>query len=144
MVTESVIDYYPELYKDICKVCEKYDYSVREFYDSFHITRTIKNDYIDFFEGVCLTQFPSNCAWIIAHNFNVTTSFKLWIDFIIEIATLGEYAGVLFSMNESQMQLLDEEGKIFLKECKKLVSQNNPHSWQNVYLFLYPLQEVNL
>jgi len=136
-MSEEIEEFYEPLYDDLLSVSKKYGYEVSFEEEFFYIFKSIENAYIDFDEGVCIREFPSNCAWLILYEFKNMKYFEIWLNFCKEVAEVGEYAGILFSLNDSQLKFSPN-----LDNCVRLFSQYNAHSWETVHLFLYPLQEI--
>lgn len=138
LTKNSVTTDFEYLLDDLKIVGKKYNYKVSCIGEGFYVYKIIKNDYLDFNEGIFIQEFPSNCAWIVLHDFVDMKSFDTWLSFSIEVAKYGDYSGIMFSLSDYQLKFLPD-----LTKCIRLCSQYNAHSWDTVHLYLYPLKKVD-
>jgi len=127
---------YSALYTDLVQFSENNNFKIACAEDSFYIYEIVEDAYIDFDKGISIREFPSNCAWLIMHDFKEMKTFDSWLGVCKEIAEIGDYSGILFSLNDTQLRFSPD-----LTGCVELISQYNPHSWEDVHLYLFPLEK---
>jgi hypothetical protein len=90
-----------------------------------------------YYSEIFLNEFPGNCAWLVLFQVSDPETFLDWLEIVRKVAVAGDYSGILFSLNASQKECVEDSLEEF-----QLVRQFNGHSDNEVFLYFIPIREI--